>query len=201
MRRLRDILTVMIFSIAFVLTVAPFHAAEAQGRRDEFCRDYADEAVEQNEINERRRCGFSGPRWSNFEEAHYAWCSFAPREAEAEKRIRADLLRQCAADEDDEDDRPGPGDPGRVNEGKRASCDTYASMAVAQAEANEKYGCRYRGGEWSLNTRGHFDWCLRNKREFLIDEMRYRAVELQKCFNRLGDYDDDGWDRGYRRRF
>jgi hypothetical protein len=42
---------------------------------------------------------------------------------------------------------------------------------------------------------------MTNKREFALDEQRFRAQELQKCFNNLGDFDDDRWDRSYRRRF
>ncbi len=108
---------------------------------------------------------------------------------------------------DDYRDSPGddrPGDYGRGDrnpEGKRASCDTYAKLAVVQAEANQKYDCNLRGPEWSLNTRGHYEWCMFARREFLVDQLRYRAQELQKCFNNLGDYDDDRWDRSYRRRF
>jgi hypothetical protein len=85
-------------------------------------------------------------------------------------------------------------------EGKRANCDTYAAMSVVQAEANEKYRCNIRGPEWSTDKRGHFRWCLFNKREFMLDELRYRATELQKCFDKLGDFDDERYDRNYRRR-
>jgi hypothetical protein len=87
-----------------------------------------------------------------------------------------------------------------ITQGKKAGCETYANIAVVQAEANEKYGCRYRGGEWGDNKRAHYDWCLRNKREFMADEVRFRAIELQKCYDRLGDYDDENYDRGYNRR-
>ncbi|MDX2266414.1 MAG: hypothetical protein NW215_15750 [Hyphomicrobiales bacterium] len=87
-----------------------------------------------------------------------------------------------------------------LTDGKKAGCETYANLAVVQAEANDKYRCGYRGGEWSDNKRGHYEWCLRNKRDFMADEIRYRAVQLQNCFNRLGDYDDENYDRGYTRR-
>ncbi len=99
----------------------------------------------------------------------------------------------------------GPGGPGgrpdRDAEGKRANCDTYAKIAVVQAEANDKYNCHLRGPEWNTNTRAHYEWCMFSKRDFLMDSLRWRAQELQKCFNNLGDYDDDRWDRGYRTRF
>ncbi len=89
----------------------------------------------------------------------------------------------------------------QLTEGKRASCETYASIAVVQSEANDRYNCRYRGPEWSINRRGHYEWCLLQRREFMLDEIRWRQNELQKCFNNLGDFDDERYDRSYRRRF
>jgi hypothetical protein len=41
---------------------------------------------------------------------------------------------------------------------------------------------------------------MRARRQFLADEIRFRQVELQKCFDKLGDYDEEQEDRGYRRR-
>ncbi|MBC8048895.1 MAG: DUF2541 family protein [Chitinophagales bacterium] len=87
-----------------------------------------------------------------------------------------------------------------LTDGKKAGCETYAALSVVQSEANEKYRCGFRGGEWSDNKRGHYEWCLRNKRDFMADETRYRLGELQKCYNKLGDYDDENYDRGYSRR-
>jgi hypothetical protein len=176
--------------VAGVLTSAAAPAA-AQGR-EERCRDYARDAVDQAEQNDRNRCGYQGPRWNGDRTAHYAWCLLFPRQAEDENRARAEDLRRCTNDR-----RGGGGN----REGKRANCDTYSRIAEVQAEANDKYNCGYRGGEWSTSKRSHFEWCMTNKREFALDEMRYRAQELQKCFNNLGDYDDERYDRNYRRRF
>lgn len=86
-------------------------------------------------------------------------------------------------------------------EAKRAGCDTYARVSEVQAEANHKYGCDIRGPEWTTSRHTHFEWCMRNRRDNVIDQLRYRMVELQKCFNNLGDYDDENWDRSYRPRF
>lgn len=169
-------------------------SASAQNRA-EACGDYAREASEQAIQADRNRCGFAGPRWNAERGAHFGWCMLVgPRQAQDENRAREDDLRRCSSD------RRGGGGGGN-REGKRASCDTYSSIAAIQADANDKYRCNYRGGEWSNDKRGHFEWCMRNKREFTLDEMRYRSQELQKCFNNLGDYDDDNWDRSYRRRF
>jgi hypothetical protein len=176
--------------LVFFAAIAATAPANAQGRLER-CNDYARDAVEQAQQNNRDRCGFQGPRWNPDRGAHFGWCMIVgPRDAEQETRGRQEDLRRCVAER-----------PRENREGKRANCDTYAEIARVQAEANDKYNCGLRGGEWGQDKRPHFVWCMRNKREFMIDEIRYRAVELQKCFNRLGDYDDENYDRGYRRRF
>jgi len=181
--------------------------ASAQGRDD--CDGYAREAVEQAHRNERQNCGFGGPRWSDNRQGHFAWCLISPRQAREENEARREQLQQCERRagrkerreerrEDRRDDRKDERRSERV--GKRASCDTYSKIAEAQTEANQKYNCGYRGGEWSTESRAHFGWCMANKRDFMLDEMRFRAIELQKCFNNLGDYDEEGGDNNYRRR-
>jgi hypothetical protein len=91
------------------------------------------------------------------------------------------------------------GGGGRDSDGKRAHCDVYSQIAVVQAEANEKYKCGLRGPQWNTNARDHFQWCRFVRRDTLADEYHNRAKALQDCFNRLGDYDDDTWDRNRRR--
>jgi hypothetical protein len=84
-------------------------------------------------------------------------------------------------------------DRGNV-EGKRASCGVYAQIAQVQAEANRKYRCGYGGPRWDPNPEPHFRWCRYVRRETLGAEFRDRAVDLQRCFDRLGDFDDDRWE-------
>ena len=168
--------------------------ANAQSR-EERCRNYARDAVDAADQNDRNRCGYTGPRWNADRGPHFAWCMLVgPRNTEGEAQARSDDIRRCLADR-----RPGPG--GGNREGKRANCDTYSSIAAVQADANDKYKCGGRGGTWNSDKRAHFQWCMTNKREFMLDETRYRSEELQKCFNNLGDYDDEHWDRGYHRRY
>jgi hypothetical protein len=106
------------------------------------------------------------------------------------------------------DDRGGRRDEGRRGgdddesffnrEGKRASCDTYAKIAVVQAEAAEKYRCGLRGPQWNANERDHRHWCFRAPRQQLQADVRARYEALAKCFEGLGDQDYDAW-RGGRR--
>ena len=37
----------------------------------------------------------------------------------------------------------------------------------------------------------HFRWCRFVPRRQIADEQHGRSVELQRCFDRLGDFDDD----------
>lgn len=167
---------------------------EAQSQGREGCEDYARQAVRQAERNERQNCGFEGPRWSGNREAHFAWCLISPRQASRENEARQEDLQKCERRADRQERRAE-----RI--GKRANCDTYAKIAEVQAEANRKYDCGFRGGEWSTDSRAHLRWCMTNRRDFMTDEIRYRAVELQKCFNKLGDFDDlKDEDRGFKRR-
>jgi hypothetical protein len=99
----------------------------------------------------------------------------------------------------DEGRRGGDDDESFFNrEGKRASCDTYAKIAVVQAEAAEKYRCGLRGPQWNANERDHRHWCFRAPRQQLLADQRARSEALAKCFEGLGDQDYDAW-RGGRR--
>lgn len=80
-------------------------------------------------------------------------------------------------------------------EGKRASCEVYARIAVVQADANRRFRCGYRGPAWNEDPRPHFHWCRFVPRRRIAEEQRNRAQDLQRCFDRLGDFDDDLWDR------
>ncbi len=75
-------------------------------------------------------------------------------------------------------------------EGKRASCELYARIAVVQADSNDRFRCGYRGPAWSNDAGGHFRWCRWARRADLAREQLNRSQSLQDCFNRLGDFDD-----------
>jgi hypothetical protein len=82
-------------------------------------------------------------------------------------------------------------------EGKRASCEVYAKIAQVQADANRKYNCGYEGPRWDHSLEPHFRWCRHVRRDAVVTEVRERAGDLQRCFNRLGDFDEEETD--YRR--
>jgi hypothetical protein len=89
----------------------------------------------------------------------------------------------------DRDDRRGD------VEGKRANCEVYARIAQVQADANKRFRCGFRGPGWVADPQPHFRWCRYVPRRKVAEEQRNRAEELQRCFDKLGDFDDDRWSR------
>jgi hypothetical protein len=79
-------------------------------------------------------------------------------------------------------------------EGKRASCEVYAKIAQVQADANRKYNCGYEGPRWEQSLEPHFRWCRHVRRDDVVTQVRERAGDLQRCFNRLGDFDEEAMD-------
>jgi hypothetical protein len=88
--------------------------------------------------------------------------------------------------------RFGREDPRANIEGKRASCEVYARIAMVQADANRKFRCGLAGPRWSNDGMAHFRWCRFVPRSAIREEQRGRAQDLQECFNRLGDLGDSG---------
>ncbi len=76
-------------------------------------------------------------------------------------------------------------------EGKRASCEVYAKVSQVQLEANRKFNCGYNGPRWDHGLEQHFRWCRHVSRDTVVTEMRERSGELQRCFNHLGDFDEE----------
>jgi hypothetical protein len=89
----------------------------------------------------------------------------------------------------------GRDDPKRDVEGKRATCDTYARIAVVQAQANQRFRCGLQGAGWNEDAQRHFEWCRWVPRRKVAEEQRNKAEDLQRCFDKLGDFDDDRWGR------
>ncbi len=189
-----------IFSISFAFVAAAFAvglsatSASAQfgDRKDRYCEEYAERAVKAAETNLRDRCGFQGPRWITDFNAHRAFCGFVPSEVtrrEADDRDRE--VRAC----EERTSGSGYGGGGNRDEAKRAACETYARIAVVQAQANRDYRCDFRGPQWIADRDPHFNWCRYVRRSTLVEELRNRAQSLQQCFNKLGDFDDDRYER------
>jgi hypothetical protein len=69
---------------------APAAQAEAN------CDWYARLALRQQQQNELKKCGFSGPEWSSELRAHANWCAtVGPHEWKNEARKREQMLARC----------------------------------------------------------------------------------------------------------
>jgi hypothetical protein len=144
-------------------------AGSGGGDREEACRDYAEEAVQQNGENRRLACGLSGGRWTSDLRAHFNWCMSADRETrngESDARRRA--LRRCR--------EAGGGGADRAE-----ACRDYAEEAVAQQRENRRLSCGFTGGRWQSSSAGHYDWCMNASREDREAERRARARDLARC--------------------
>jgi len=76
-----------------VLMLAAPRAAIAQAAS---CGWYADTAIKQQQQNEVRKCGFSGPEWNTDRAAHLAWCGTqSPDSWKAQAQNRERKLAGC----------------------------------------------------------------------------------------------------------
>jgi hypothetical protein len=71
----------------------------------------------------------------------------------------------------------------------RGYCRDYTEAAIRQAyEARQTRVCArqipYEPARWSLDRRGHFEWCLYEPRELSEAERDYRAGFLDDCRRR-----------------
>lgn len=85
--------TVPILAAGAMLVAAVSPAAAAPGF---VCELYATTAVWQQYSNVKRHCGFSGPAWHTWWDAHYSWCLLqSSRRVNRESNIRGDYLAGC----------------------------------------------------------------------------------------------------------
>jgi len=93
------------------------------------CDQYARTAVAQNQENIRRRCGYSGARWSNNYKSHYDWCKGVSKTfADSETKAREDGLRKCGSGQG-----PAAGAGGAIT-GHRAPFQTKSRDVVGRNE-------------------------------------------------------------------
>jgi hypothetical protein len=137
--------------------------------REEGCRDYAEEAVQQNGENRRLNCGLTGGRWTSDLRTHFNWCMSVEREArDGESDARRRALRRCR--------EAGGGGADRAE-----ACRDYAEEAVAQQRENRRLSCGFTGSRWQASSAGHYDWCMNASREERDAERRARTRDLAQC--------------------
>ena len=65
--------------------------------------------------------------------------------------------------------------------GRRASCESSASAAVAAQPCNLKNSCGYSGGARRSDDQRHFDWCMTADAERPGQETLTRSIHIQQC--------------------
>jgi hypothetical protein len=85
--------TATLMAVAMTISSAAV-APLAYGQEN--CATYGYVALKQARENERRKCGFTGPRWSVDLKQHVAWCAtVGPPDWKTELRERAKALEKC----------------------------------------------------------------------------------------------------------
>jgi hypothetical protein len=89
---LRTCAVLALAAVAGGATVVPAAIAQAN------CEAYGKFALQQQQENERNKCGFTGPEWSSDLRAHLAWCgSVAPLNSQQQLQKRKQMLDDCKA--------------------------------------------------------------------------------------------------------
>lgn len=159
------------FIATTLITLCTTLAFPAYANNAATCDIYAKDAVGDNNLATRLGCGFanSNARWQSSYNNHYGWCL---------STTSAALLSESSA-------RDGEIHPCMV---KSTQCETYAEQAVKQFNRNKQLGCGFSpasqpAGRWMDNHRGHYDWCMKAKPEWLTSENQARTDNLTRCIN------------------
>ena len=90
---MRSLRTIAALSLAALALPAGASTALAQAAA---CGWYADMAIKQQQQNELRKCGFTGPEWNNNRQAHLTWCASQSADTwKAQAQNRERLLAGC----------------------------------------------------------------------------------------------------------
>lgn len=131
------------------------------------CSAYARQAVNQNNENLQRGCGFGGGRWQSNYDAHYGWCMNGGWMFDGptnENNARAAELAKCVPKE-------------RIDE----FCNGYAQTAVRQHTENQQRRCGFSGARWQSDLAAHRNWCMGAGKGAATAEQDARVRDLAGC--------------------
>ena len=139
-------------------------------KKVEICDKWAGQAVKLNEENVRNVCGYRGRAWHSNEDRHFRRCmQIGPKARATERAGQKKALDVCVAE---------------LGYGKRARCDHYARIAVAQNTSRVKASCRIVNNQrWSKAYKDHFRWCLAAKKRETHTEQAAREEALRQCYS------------------
>jgi len=134
--------------------------------RETFCRNYALESVNQNQMAIGQGCAVGPPVWSNNHQAHFDWCMLDSNDSAAKIAVaeRNKFLATCAQGTN----------PDQV-------CRDYADRSVAQFNAAKAKGCSVAPPVWSDAWQAHFGWCKAVGGSFATPELKKRDLYLATC--------------------
>jgi hypothetical protein len=159
----------------FAAALVALLPAGALAADENFCDEYASQAIAAANKNKMKQCGYGGPRWGFDYETHYEWCLSVPEGAAfAERQSRINDLQACFQG-------GGPGGGGGPNKVKIFFCKDYANQAVVAASQNELLQCGYGGQRWLPSYKAHFSWCMQVPKPAAMSERIARKQELAEC--------------------
>lgn len=145
-------------------------ASKKKSRR-EICADFASLAVDQQDENLFRKCGYRGDNWNDRYKSHFRGClALTPRQRVTQAANRKKALRRC------EQNRR------RVNR----QCQRFAETADKLSRSAGENNCRLPQAQWLGGYDGAYDWCRKNRDDANEGALREARTALSGCLARGG---------------
>lgn len=149
------------------------------------CAEYAAAAVTRARENAKLSCGFTGSRWADDHAGHLKWCQTVATAqlVRRELDIRLQQMQACKQ---------------KIADKNKAPCRLYAVQAVAQNSLNKSYKCGFGGGNWSDDSQGHQNWCIKvGYKTAKARAADFRDRKLQECKSKPIVH-SPAWGKAYR---
>ena len=145
--------------------------ASKKKNRRELCADYASKAVDQQDENLFRQCGYRGSKWSDRYKNHFRGClSLSARQRVSSAKNRTNALRRC------EQNRR------QVNR----ACQRFAQTADELGRSAGENNCELPRTKWIGGYDTAYDWCRKNRGEANDAALREARASLSTCLARGG---------------
>ncbi len=139
--------------------------------RREICADFASQAVDQQDENLARKCGYRGDNWSERYKKHFRGClTLSPKQRNALRGGRKSALQRC------EKNRR------RTNR----ECQLFAQTAEDIADSAGRNNCQLTPTKWLGGFDAAYSWCRRNKDDANEDVLSDARAALSSCLRRGG---------------
>lgn len=145
-------------------------ASKKKSRR-ELCADFASKALDQQDENLVRKCGYRGNKWSARYKTYFRGClSLTPKQRATQTENRKTALRRCEKNKR------------RVNR----ECQRFAETAEELSRSAGENKCRLPQAKWSGGYDRAYDWCRKNKDAANEGVLRDARATLSACLSRGG---------------